>query len=103
MPPPFVSAPFGGGHQVETFIPLPGLPPEFPVTAHMYPIPRWNRSERECLKAPQDEEIIAEAHPRYLAETIPGAELALLPNCGHFGLMQEPKAFNARMLAFLRE
>ena len=48
-----------------------------------------------------DEEIIVEAHTRYLAETIPGAELALLPNCGHFGLMQEPEAPNARMRAFL--
>ena len=48
-----------------------------------------------------DEEIIAEAHTRYLADAIPGAQLALLPNCGHFGHMQEPEAFNARMLAFL--
>jgi pimeloyl-ACP methyl ester carboxylesterase len=53
------------------------------------------------IMAGADEEIIAEAHTRYLAETIPGAELALLPNCGHFGHMQEPEAFNARMLAFL--
>jgi pimeloyl-ACP methyl ester carboxylesterase len=49
-----------------------------------------------------NEEIIAESHTRYLAATIPGAELVLLPNCGHFGHMQEPEAFNAAMLAFLR-
>jgi pimeloyl-ACP methyl ester carboxylesterase len=53
------------------------------------------------IMAGAGEEIIAEAHSRYLAETIPGAELALLPSCGHFGHMQEPEAFNARMLAFL--
>ena len=55
------------------------------------------------IMAGADEEIIAEAHTRYLADTIPGAELALLPNCGHFGHMQEPEAFNARMLAFLQD
>lgn len=53
------------------------------------------------IMAGADEEIIAEGHTRYLAGTIPGAELALLPNCGHFGHMQEPEAFNAAMLAFL--
>ncbi|MCA9880348.1 MAG: alpha/beta fold hydrolase [Thermomicrobiales bacterium] len=55
------------------------------------------------IMAGAGEEVIAEAHTRYLAATIPGAHLALLPNCGHFGLMQEPEAFNAAMLAFLAE
>ena len=55
------------------------------------------------IMAGAHEEVIAEPHTRYLAETIPGAELALLPNCGHFGLMQEPEAFNTAMLAFLAE
>jgi pimeloyl-ACP methyl ester carboxylesterase len=55
------------------------------------------------IMAGAGEEIIAEAHTRYLADTIPGAELALLPNCGHFGHMQEPDAFNVRMLAFLQQ
>lgn len=55
------------------------------------------------IMAGANEEIIAEPHTRYLAETIPGAELALIPNCGHFGHMQEPEAFNAAMLAFLQE
>lgn len=55
------------------------------------------------IMAGANEEAIAEAHTRYLADTIPGAELAILPNCGHFGHMQEPEAFNAAMLAFLSE
>ena len=55
------------------------------------------------IMAGAHEEVIAEPHTRYLAATIPGAELALLANCGHFGHMQEPEAFNARMLAFLAE
>ncbi len=69
--------------------------------------PAYTAAELRAITTPflimagADEEIIAEAHTRYLAETIPGAELALLPNCGHFGLMQAPEAFNARMLAFL--
>jgi pimeloyl-ACP methyl ester carboxylesterase len=54
------------------------------------------------IMAGANEEIIAEPHTRYLAATIPGAELVLLPNCGHFGHMQEPEAFNAAMLDFLQ-
>ena len=70
--------------------------------------PNYSADELRTITTPflimagAHEEVIAELHTRYLAETIPGAELALLPNCGHFGLMQEPAAFNAAMLAFLR-
>jgi pimeloyl-ACP methyl ester carboxylesterase len=55
------------------------------------------------IMAGANEEIIAEQHTRYLAETIPGAELVFLPKCGHFGHMQEPEAFNAAMLKFLQK
>ncbi|MFT4037229.1 MAG: alpha/beta hydrolase [Thermomicrobiales bacterium] len=55
------------------------------------------------ILAGAQEEVIAEPHSRYLADTIPGAELTLLPNCGHFGHMQEPDAFNAVMLSYLQE
>lgn len=49
------------------------------------------------------EEIIKPEHAAYLAKTIPGAKLIVLPGVSHFAPMQKPDAFNAAMLAFLSE
>ena len=38
---------------------------------------------------------------RELAAAIPGAELALLPRCGHMLTMEQPQAVNARLLDWL--
>jgi 3-oxoadipate enol-lactonase len=38
-----------------------------------------------------------------MAQKIPGAEYALIPNCGHLGPMDRPEEFNAALLAFLRK
>lgn len=37
-----------------------------------------------------------------MAQKIPGAEYVLLEGCGHLGPMDQPDAFNAALLAFLR-
>ncbi|WP_304217545.1 alpha/beta fold hydrolase [Phenylobacterium aquaticum] len=47
------------------------------------------------------EEFISRAHTAYLARTIPGAELVILPGVSHFAPVQDPAGFNAAMLAFL--
>jgi pimeloyl-ACP methyl ester carboxylesterase len=47
------------------------------------------------------EEFIRPAHTRYLARTIPGATLIILPGAGHFAPLQAPEAFNASVLGFL--
>jgi pimeloyl-ACP methyl ester carboxylesterase len=47
------------------------------------------------------EEFIRGAHTRYLARTIPGATLIILPRAGHFAPLQAPDAFNASVLGFL--
>lgn len=49
------------------------------------------------------EEVIKPDHTAYLAKSIPGAELIILPDVSHFALMQKPDEFNAAMLAFLSE
>jgi pimeloyl-ACP methyl ester carboxylesterase len=41
-------------------------------------------------------------HDRYLAATIPGAKLVILPNVSHFAMLQNPAMFNATVLEFLR-
>jgi pimeloyl-ACP methyl ester carboxylesterase len=47
------------------------------------------------------EELIAPAHTRYLARTIPGAKLIILKDVSHFAPLQAPGEFNAAMIAFL--
>jgi pimeloyl-ACP methyl ester carboxylesterase len=38
-----------------------------------------------------------------MAQKIPGADYVCLPGCGHLGPMDQPEAFNAALLAFLRK
>jgi pimeloyl-ACP methyl ester carboxylesterase len=40
---------------------------------------------------------------KHIADTIPGAELALLPGLGHVPHIQAPEVFDAALLKFLRE
>jgi len=47
------------------------------------------------------EEFILREHTQYLARTIPGAVLVILPDVSHFAPLQAPDAFNAAMLDFL--
>jgi len=39
---------------------------------------------------------------RFLARTIPGATLQVLPGTGHTLQLEEPEAFNAALRAFVR-
>ena len=48
------------------------------------------------------DEAILRAHTDYLARSIPGAKLVILPGASHFAMLQRPAAFNAAMLAFLQ-
>jgi pimeloyl-ACP methyl ester carboxylesterase len=47
------------------------------------------------------DEGIKREHTEYMARTIPGAELHILPKVSHFGMLQNPKEFNASVLGFL--
>ncbi len=49
------------------------------------------------------DEAIKRTHTEYLARSIPGAELVILPGVSHFAMLQNPAEFNAAVLAFLRE
>ncbi len=48
------------------------------------------------------DEAIKRAHTEYLARSVPGAVLVILPNVSHFAMLQNPAEFNAAVLAFLR-
>ena len=47
------------------------------------------------------DEFIKPEHAKYLARSIPGAELILLPGVSHFAPLQRPAQFNQMMLGFL--
>jgi len=47
------------------------------------------------------DEAIKREHTEYLARSIPGARLIILPGLSHFAMLQDPTAFNAAMLGFL--
>jgi len=47
------------------------------------------------------DEAIKQSHDRYMADTIPGARLVILPHVSHFAMLQNPREFNAAVLDFL--
>jgi pimeloyl-ACP methyl ester carboxylesterase len=47
------------------------------------------------------DEAIRRDHTDYLARSIPGAELIILPEASHFAMFQQPREFNEAMLGFL--
>ncbi|MEE7442514.1 alpha/beta hydrolase [Methylobacterium oryzae] len=69
--------------------------------------PRWTEADLKRIRAPvliadgDHDEGIKRAHTEYLAATIPGAGLLILPNASHFAFLQDPALFNAALLGFL--
>ena len=51
----------------------------------------------------EHDEFIKREHAAYLARSIPGADLLILPGVTHFAPLQRPEHFNTTMLAFLRK
>lgn len=49
----------------------------------------------------EGDEFIRREHAEYLARSVPGAELVLLPGVTHFAPVQRPDVFNGAMLEFL--
>jgi pimeloyl-ACP methyl ester carboxylesterase len=49
----------------------------------------------------EHDEFIKPEHAQYLARSIPGAELILLPGVSHFAPLQRPDQCNSVMRAFL--
>jgi pimeloyl-ACP methyl ester carboxylesterase len=47
------------------------------------------------------DEAIKREHTEYLARSIPGARLIILPRASHFAMFQQPGEFNDAMLTFL--
>ena len=48
------------------------------------------------------DEAVRPEHTQYMAATIPGARLVILPNVSHFAILQNPAEFNTAVLQFLK-
>jgi pimeloyl-ACP methyl ester carboxylesterase len=48
------------------------------------------------------DEAIKREHTEYLARTIPGATLIILPDVSHFGMLQSPQEFGAAVINFFK-
>ena len=69
--------------------------------------PSWTDAQLKSIGARvlvvdgDHDEAIKREHTEYLAATIPGAGLLILPNTSHFAFLQDPELFNYAILHFL--
>lgn len=69
--------------------------------------PSWSDAQLKSITAPvlvvdgDHDEAIKREHTEYIASTIPGAGLLILPNASHFAFLQDPELFNYAILHFL--
>jgi pimeloyl-ACP methyl ester carboxylesterase len=79
------------------------------VTRMWETLPAFTRSELASIKVPttiadgEYDEAIMRTHAEYMAQAIAGARLVILPDVSHFAMLQDPHAFNAAVLRFLRD
>lgn len=76
--------------------------------SHMWDTqPNWTDAQLASIKARvlvadgDHDEVIRRDHTEYMARTIPGAGLLILPNTSHFAFLQDPALFNAALIGFL--
>lgn len=93
---------------------LSPTPKEYPAfveqIGHMWASqPNWSDADLARIKTPvlivdgDHDEAIKREHTQYMAATIPGAGLLILPNVSHFAFLQDPGLFNAALEHFLDE
>lgn len=69
--------------------------------------PDWSDAQLRSIRSPvlvvdgDHDEGIKREHTEYMAATIPGAKLLILPDVSHFAFLQDPAMFNAALLRFL--
>ena len=79
------------------------------VTEMMQTQPNATAAELAAIRVPitiaqsEHDEFIRHDHAQYLARTIPGARLVLLPDVSHFAPLQRSALFNDAVLAFLAD
>ena len=101
------------GRHAKDYARLSATPDQFKpfveaVSLMMKTQPNYSANDLAEIRVPvtiaqsEDDEFIKREHAEYLARSIPGAELVVLPGVTHFAPLQRPDQFNNAMLAFLR-
>jgi pimeloyl-ACP methyl ester carboxylesterase len=99
--------------QAKDYAQLSSTPDDFEafvgaVSTMMKTEPNYSADDLALIDVPvaivqsEHDEFIKPEHADYLARSIPGAELILLPGVSHFAPLQRPAQFNRAMLDFLR-
>jgi pimeloyl-ACP methyl ester carboxylesterase len=71
-------------------------------------LPAYTAEQLRSIRVPvtiadgEHDEAIKQSHDRYMASTIPGARLDILPGVSHFAMLQNPSEFNAAVFEFLK-
>lgn len=77
------------------------------VSTMMQSEPNYSTAQLAGIKVPvavvigENDEFIRQDHAAYLARSIPGADLAILPGVSHFAPLQRPEQFSNAVLRFL--
>jgi pimeloyl-ACP methyl ester carboxylesterase len=71
-------------------------------------LPAYTADQLRSIKVPttiadgEHDEVIKPEHTKYLAATIPGARIIILPNVSHFAMLQSPAEFDSAVIEFLQ-
>jgi pimeloyl-ACP methyl ester carboxylesterase len=109
-PPPILRRIFG--RHMRDYARLSATPDDFDEFAEAVDLmmktqPHYSAQSLSAILAPvaivhaEREEFVRLDHAEYLARSIPGAELTILPEVSHFAPLQRPHQFNRAMLAYL--
>ncbi|MGQ7936039.1 alpha/beta fold hydrolase [Paraburkholderia sp. D1E] len=111
VPTPIIDRCFG--RHAKDYAQLSATPADFDafvgaVSEMMRTQPNYSAHDLAGIRVPvaivqsEHDEFIKPEHAEYLARSIPGAALTLLPGVSHFAPLQRPAQFNRVMLAFLK-
>ncbi|HZZ06053.1 alpha/beta hydrolase [Paraburkholderia sp.] len=111
VPTPIIDRCFG--RHAKDYAQLSATPADFDafvgaVSEMMRTQPNYSAHDLAGIRVPvaivqsEHDEFIKPEHAEYLARSIPGAALTLLPGVSHFAPLQRPAHFNRVMLAFLK-
>jgi pimeloyl-ACP methyl ester carboxylesterase len=79
------------------------------IRAMWLTLPNFTAEELASIKVPtliidgQTEELVRTNHAQEIADAIPHAELVILPNVGHFAVVDKPEEWNNAVLDFLND